>query len=191
MKKLVSLLLATAVLVLCFAGCSASININTKDKSETYPLLRFTHYSQDGIAEEEDAIIIFEYANETFTTYQVAYPSCTCRNPENNVLSVMYIELLNTKEKAEDASIRAISFGDGKGLFGDNDNYSAFTLDKMDDTYYQKLVGKTMADFGDVNYTTRADGVDAISGATVTMSNTESCIKALFRYHADKYYSGK
>ena len=199
MKKFISILVCLILTVTLFSSCSVNINTdepNDKDATKQeiknpYDMFVFTHYSTGGTEDEQTAVILFEHANTTFTTYQVAYPSCTCRDVGKNYYSVMYIELLNSKDSADDASIRAISFGNGLGLFGDEDNYSDFTLEKMDDSFYQKLVGVTKAEFDKYDYNNQIEGIDAITGATVTMSNTESCIKSLFQYHADKYYADK
>lgn len=199
MRKSISILVCLILAISLFSGCSVNINTTVPDNKDTgkseienpYDMFTFTHYSTGGTEDEQTAVILFEHANSTFTTYQVAYPSCTCRDVGKNFYSVMYIELLNSKDNAEDASIRTISFDNGLGLFGDEDNYSDFTLEKMDDTFYQKLVGVTKAEIDKYDYNHQIEGIDAITGATVTMSNTESCIKSLFQYHADKYYAGK
>ena len=46
----------------------------------------------------------------------MAYTSCTCRGAESNYRSVMYIELLNTKDTADEAAIRSICFGEKDGF---------------------------------------------------------------------------
>ena len=126
----------------------------------TFP---YTQYASGGTPTELEAVILFENKNKTFTRYQVAYTSCTCRGAEKNYSSVMYIELLNTKETAE----------------------------YMDENLVQKLVGTNKAQYdawegyGDVIETVEPD---AVSGATVSTSNITSVIKGLFQYHADKYY---
>ena len=65
------------------------------------------------------------------------------------------------------------------------------TVAYMDEHFVQKFVGMTKADvdqwegYGKVVSTVDAD---AVSGATVSVSNITSVIKAMFQYHADKYY---
>lgn len=160
---------------------------------------RYTQYASGGTPTELEAVILFENKNKTFTRYQVAFTSCTCRGPERNYSSVMYIELLNTKETADEASIRQISFGelDGVtvGLWGDSNpvmGHPDYTAEYMDEHLVQPLVGTKKAQYdawegyGDV-----IDPVepDAVSGATVSTSNITSVIKGLFQYHAEKYYS--
>ena len=158
----------------------------------------YTQYASGGTPTELEAVILFENKNKTFTRYQVAFTSCTCRGPERNYSSVMYIELLNTKETAEEASIRQISFGeiDGVtvGLWGDSNpimGHPEYTAEYMDENLVQPLVGTCKAQYdewegyGDV---LEAVDADAVSGATVSTSNITSVIRSLFQYHAEKYY---
>ena len=158
----------------------------------------YTQYASGGTPTELDAVILFENKNSTSTRYQVAYTSCTCRGPESNYRSVMYIELLNTKDTAEEASIRQISLGELNGvtvgLWGDSNpvmGHPDYTPEYMDEHFIQKLVGTCKAQYdawegyGDLIETVEAD---AVSGATVSVSNITSVIRELFAYHADKYY---
>lgn len=190
MKRIVcALLLAALVLAagLAFAGGLTTVP--------------YTQYSSGGIATEMDAVILFENKNSTFTRYQVAFASCTCRGAESNYRSVMYIELLNTKDTAGEAKIRSISFSDVKGttvgMWGDSNPIYMQpdkTFEYMDENFIQKLVGMTKNDFdawegyGDVVDAVEAD---AVAGATVSVSNITSVVRAMFDYHAEKYYKGK
>jgi len=162
-------------------------------------MIPYTQYASGGTPTDLEAVILFENSNKTFTKYQVAYTSCTCRGPEKNFRSVMYIELLNTKDTAEEASIRQISLGelDGVtvGLWGDSNpvmGHPDYTAEYMDENFVQKLVGTNKAQYDAwEGYGDLIEGVepDAVTGATVSVSNMTSVIKALFQYHADKYYS--
>ena len=162
-------------------------------------MIPYTQYASGGTPTDLEAVILFENSNKTFTKYQVAYTSCTCRGPESNFRSVMYIELLNTKDTPEEASIRRISLGelDGVtvGLWGDSNpimGHPDYTPEYMDENFVQKLVKTNKAQYdawegyGDLIDTVEPD---AVSGATVSVSNMTSVIRALFQYHADKYYS--
>ena len=183
-----------AALVLCLllvcGGAAACAELKT---------LSYTQYASGGTPTEMEAVILFENKNSTFTRYQVAFTSCTCRGPESNYRSVMYIELLNTKDTAEEALIRSICFGEKDGvtvgMWGDsNPVYMRpdYTKEYMDENFVQKLVGTSKADFdawegyGDI---LEAVDADAVTGATVSVSNVTSVIRSLFQYHADKYYS--
>ena len=161
--------------------------------------LTYTQYASGGTPTEMEAVILFENKNSTFTRYQVAYTSCTCRGAESNYRSVMYIELLNNKDTADEAKIRTICFGELNGttvgMWGDsNPVYMRpdYTAEYMNENFVQKLVGTCKADFdawegyGDI---LEAVDADAVTGATVSVSNVTSVIQALFQYHADKYYS--
>lgn len=197
MKKIVSVLMAS-VFLLSFASCGSGSAEKTSDDMENpYDMFHYTHFASGGTAEEETAVILFEYANSTFTSYQVAFISCTCRDVSVNYYSVMYIELLNTKDSADEAAIRSISFSDGKGLWGDsNPTYGTtdYTPEYFDEHFIQPMVGKTKADFDAWGgYKTQVDGidVDAVTSASVSTSNITSCIRSLFEYHAEKYYGDK
>lgn len=159
--------------------------------------LTFTHYATGGLSEEYEMDIIFEQSNSTFTAYQVAYSSCTCRDAITNYKSICYVEILNTKESGEDASIRYITLGENKGLYGDsNPNYN---IASHDDKFFElnlvkPLIGitkKEMDKFTGYGYVSEAVDADAVSGATVTTSNIQSMLKSLFKYHKEKYYNGK
>lgn len=161
----------------------------------------YTQYSSGGTATELDAVILFENRNSTFTRYQVAFASCTCRGAESNYRSVMYIELLNNKDTADESKIRSISFSDVKGttvgMWGDSNPIYMQpdkTFDYMNEHFVQKLVGCTKADFDKwEGYGKVVDAVDAdaVSGSTVSVSNITSVVRAMFGYHAEKYYKGK
>jgi len=187
MKK-IALALALLTLVL-FAGAAMAQGLTT---------VPYTQYSSGGTATELEAVILFENKNSTFTRYQVAFASCTCRGAESNYRSVMYIELLNNKDTADEAKIRSISFSDVKGttvgMWGDSNPIYMQpdkTFDYMNEHFVQKLVGLTKADidqwagYGKVVSSVEAD---AVSGATVSVSNITSVVKAMFEYHAQKYY---
>ena len=182
-----------AALLLLFT-LTASATAFAELKTFTY-----TQYASGGTPTELEAVILFENKNKTFTRYQVAFTSCTCRGPETNYSSVMYIELLNTKDTADEASIRQISFGEVKGvtvgLWGDSNpvmGHPDYTAEYMDEHLVQPLVGTCKAQYdawegyGDV---LEAVDADAVSGATVSTSNITSVIRSLFQYHAEKYYS--
>jgi len=191
MKKHIPKALAIFLSALLVTGCGSS---PASESNSPFTEFTYTHYSSGGTAERYQAVILFEQSNSTFTAYQVAFVSCTCRDALVNYYSVCYVELLNTKPSADEAAIRAISFGDNRGLWGDsNPNYyiPEYTQEYMDEHFVQRLVRATKGEFDAWGgYGTQIDGidVDAISGATVSSSNITSMLKSLFQYHADKYY---
>lgn len=182
----------TLLFTICFllSGCSQAV------PGQSYQSFPFTHYSSGGTEEEYEAIILFEEANSTFTSYQVAFRSCTCRDPSVNYLSVAYVELLNNKPSPEDAAIRTITFGRNMGMWGDsNPNYylSEYTEKYYDEYFVQPLVKLTKSDFDAwEGYGTQVEGIDAdaVTGATVSTSNITSMLQGLFAYHTKQYYSG-
>lgn len=164
-------------------------------------LLPYTQYASGGVPTDLYAVILFENKNSTFTRYQVAYTSCTCRDVASNYRSVAYVELLNTKDTADEAAIRSISYttaeGANAGVWGDSNPVHGrpdYTQAYMDEHLVQPLVGVTKAEvdawqgYGD---TLPEVDADAVAGATVTTSNITSMLRALFEYHANKYYAGK
>ena len=188
MKKSVLALLLLA-LVLLSSACACAAELTT---------IPYTQYSSGGIATEMDAVVLFENKNSTFTRYQVAFASCTCRGAESNYRSVMYIELLNNKETADEAKIRSVSFSEIKGtrvgMWGDSNPIymqAEKTFEYMDENFIQKLVGCTKPDFDNwegYGHVVDAVDADAVTGATVSVSNITSVIRSVFDYHADKYY---
>ena len=187
MKK-IALALALLTLVL-FAGAAMAQGLTT---------VPYTQYSSGGTATELEAVILFENKNSTFTRYQVAFASCTCRGAESNYRSVMYIELLNNKDTADEAKIRSISFSDIKGttvgMWGDSNPIYMQpdkTFEYMNENFVQKLVGCTKKDIDAwQGYGKVVDAIDAdaVSGATVSVSNVISVVRSMFDYHAQKYY---
>ena len=72
MKK-IAFALALLTLVL-FAGASLA----------EFATVPYKQYSSGGTATDLEAVILFENKNSTFTRYQVAFASCTCRGAESN-----------------------------------------------------------------------------------------------------------
>ncbi len=189
MKKIISFLLLFSIFSLTLFSCK-----NENNSKETFSIIPFTHYSSGGVAEKYEAVILFEQSNSTFTSYQVAFSSCNCRDASVSYLSVMYIELLNEKESADNSAIRTISFNDNKGLWGDsNPNYYVpeYTEEYYNEHFVQQLVKVTKSDIDaweGYGKGIEMANVDSISGATVSCSNITSMIKSIFDYHEKHYY---
>ena len=187
------------VLILAFAllsitGCVGE-PLNEPVAMSRFPEFEYTHYSIGGVTQTYEAIIIFEQSVSTFTAYQVAFVSCTCRDPIANYYSLCYVELLNTRPTANESAIRSISFSNNMGLWGDsNPNYyiPEYTQEYMDENFVQKLVRTTKSEFDAwQGFGTQLDviDIDAVTGATVSTSNITSMLRSLFEYHCEKYYS--
>ena len=165
------------------------------DVTMKYPVFPYKHYASGGTEETYEAVILFEQSCSTFTSYQVGFSSCTCRDSLVNYFSVCYVELLNTRPSAGESAIRSITFGNNQGLWGDsNPNYyhHDYTEAYMDENFVQKLVGVTKNEISEWGgYGTQIDAIDAdaVSGATVSTSNITSMLQGLFEYHAAKYYN--
>ena len=82
-KLIIALLLALSVL-LC--GCQGGAQ--SSESTAQYPTFEFTHFASGGTEETYKAVILFEESCSTFTSYQVAFSSCTCRDSMVNYYSV-------------------------------------------------------------------------------------------------------
>ena len=189
MKKILAATLLLCTLLLCACGDGKTTD------GQPFPTFSYRHYASGGTEETYTAVILFEESCSTFTSYQVAFSSCTCRDSMVNYYSVCYVELLNTKPSADEAAIRSITFGNNMGLWGDsNPNYyiSDYTQEYMDENFVQALVGARKADFDAWRgYGTQLEQVDAdaVAGATVSSGNITSMLRSLFDYHAEHHYA--
>lgn len=181
-------------MLILFTACSQPTDEALVQESYPYPTFDFTHFASGGNAEIYPAVILFEQSVSTFTSYQVAFVSCTCRDSLVNYYSVCYVELLNNKPSAEQSAIRSITFGQNQGLWGDsNPNYyiSEYTQEYMDEHFVQNLVKMTKKEIDaweGYGSSLETVDIDAISGATVSTGNITSMLQGLFAYHAEKYY---
>lgn len=89
------------LMLILFTACSQPTDEALVQESYPYPTFDFTHFASGGNAEIYPAVILFEQSVSTFTSYQVAFVSCTCRDSLVNYYSVCYVELLNNKPSAE------------------------------------------------------------------------------------------
>ena len=193
-------LLLLLLLFFTLVGCSQGNNLPTgayprESTADAYfSEFDYLHFSSGGASEKYKAVILFEQSNSTFTAYQVAFLSCTCRDAIVNYYSVCYVELLNSKPTAEEASIRAISFAGNMGLWGDsNPNYyiAEYTAEYLDENFVQQLVRLAKRDFDSwQGYGSQLEviDIDAVSGASVSTANITSMLQSLFVYHTAKYY---
>ena len=189
MKKVILCLF----LVFSLFGCGTTADTT---KSSSVPTFKYTQFASGGVETELDAVILFEHANSTFTRYQVSYTSCTCRDAASNYRSVVYVEILNTKDSADEALIRHITFGENDGysvgFWGDSDpiyGKPEYTIEYLDENFISKLVGVSKAQLDNWGgYGKGLDGVDVLSGATVSCGNLVSLLQSLMEYHGAKYY---
>jgi len=195
MKRLCIAWLFTVLFVIAVLT-SCSIPLTAKNAGY-FTEFEYTHYTTGGITENYTAVILFEQSVSTFTAYQVAFISCTCRDPVDNYYSVAYVEILNTRPTADEAAIRSITFRDNKGLWGDsNPNYNMpeYTEEYLELNFVQPLVRVTKAEidnWGGYGTWLECINPDAVTGATVSTSNITSMLQSLFAYHTAKYYNKK
>ena len=193
MKK-IKIICALMCSILLMSGCSCNKN---EDK------IQYVHYLRGGGSEKLNAKILWEYSNDYYTKYQVAYTSYVCSDPSVNYKNVIYLEITNRDFK-EDALIRNISFSTieendttfNVGLWGDykeairKEYYSGIEselLTKLKYANYEFV--SSVASNGYGNYKS-IEGLnsDLITGGTVSASNIVSIVKAIFDYHIANYY---
>ena len=197
---------ATAGMLAMTAGSALADETNAAPQADAdgvvtvgdIKLFPYEHFRTGGSDGPVYAAIIFENSNSTFTKYQVAITSCTCRDAANNYRSLMYVELDNTAANPDAAIVRWIAFGqDGAynvGVWGDSSPIPTnpdYTSEYMSEHLVQPLVGLTKADidaWGGYGTLPADMDIDAVAGATVTSSNIVSALQALFAYHAATYY---
>jgi len=190
----ISLVLVLSLLLSACGEENSAAPVNDTP-AKGYNTFEYKHYASGGTEETYTAVILFEQSNSTFTSYQIGFSSCTCRDSLVNYFSVCYVELLNTRESGDKAAIRTITFGNNQGLWGDsNPNYYMhdYTEEYMDENLVQPMVGATKEIFDKWGgYGTQIECVDpdAVTGATVSSSNITSMLKSLFEYHAEHYYN--
>lgn len=195
MKKILSILLS---FITIFSVCSCSCKKEKDNKIE------YKHYARGGGTENLKADILWEYANETYTKYQVAYTSYVCSDTSVNYINVIYLEITNRDSK-KDSKIRNISFTTVEGpnnvefnvgLWGDykssvgKDFYEGIENSLLPNLKYlthEQI--KEIFEKGNKGYNA-IDNVDsdALIGGTVSANNIISIVKAIFDYHIEKYY---
>lgn len=192
MKK-IGCLLIVGMLMFSLFGC----------KSKNDNKVEYVHYLRGGGSETLKGDILWEYANDTYTKYQVAYTSYVCSDPSVNYVNVIYIELTNKGNKG-DSIIRNISFSTieengttfNVGVWGDykeavrKEYYTGIEnelLLKLKYSNHETI--KEIANAGYKNYKS-IEGInnDSITGGTISASNVVSIVKGIFDYHIEKYY---
>ncbi len=192
MKK-ISCLLVFIFLFLLISGCSC--------KKKDDKTIEYVHYVRGGGSEKLDANILWEYSNNTFTKYQVAYTSYVCSDPSVNYINVIYLEITNKGSK-EESKIRNISFttiNEGKeftvGLWGDYKESRINFYEGIESELLPRIKGRTYNEIKDIanngygNYKS-IEGLnsDLITSGTVSASNIISITKAIFEHHIETKY---
>lgn len=232
MKKLM-LLLAALVLVLTLSACT-DLCIGTEcyveetdDKTDPIDevdptdevdpespsasldnVIYYAHLNGHG-TETEDSMgfVLFEYEMRDFVKYQVAYLSCTCRNPDINYWNIAYVEINKSTN-----DISNITFGPVFDVSTGHD-YNPATwgdssptpggkyLEDFEDDFFPWLEGKTSADLeGIVVFTNdeyhglqntkdiaETDLIDDFAGSSVSTNNLIRIMKSLLEYHENNY----
>ena len=195
MKKILNLFFICAMLFV-IGGCSCNKNNDKK--------IEYVHYLRGGGSETIDANILWEFSNDAYTKYQVAYTSYVCSDPSVNYINVIYLELTNKNTK-EDSIIRNISFSTIEGANNVEFNVGLWGdyKEAVGKEYYTGIENQLLANLKYANYTKissiantgyknyqNIEGIDSdlITGGTISASNIVSIVKAIFDYHIDKYY---
>lgn len=148
----------------------------------------YTHVNGHREESQKVAFVLFEYEQLESVKYQVAYIACTCRGPQVNYWSVMYVEL-----SKNDGSVQFISWDADSsnhytaGMYGDSvttyEGVPAWEL--LNSFVADNIMGASQQD---INAIQPMHGeVDAYTGATVTPNNVVRVLQGLFEYHNNHY----
>ncbi|NLV89582.1 MAG: hypothetical protein GX021_09505 [Tissierellia bacterium] len=186
------------ILVFLLTGCSQSAANMDYDNFSNERVITYKHRKGDEL-NDYAAVILFEYEMDNYTKYQVSYLSCTCRAASENYQHLLYVEINNNNNSAEEATIRNIEYQ----FWGDSPKnpVNGITYEEIENellTYLQykskaEIDGlNTLRDIQDAGQVERngqmVDFVDAYTGATVSVDNTLAVLHALLDYHVNKYY---
>ena len=169
------LLIVSLVSLLVLASCAtAPSSGNVTGEIGTDQILPYVHIDGFGTPTDSAAWIAWEFEALNFVKYQVAYTSCTCRPESINARSLLYVEV----SKAEaGGKILKLYFN----YWGDSPKFpSGYTREEVEQNFMPLLVGQRAE---------AVEGVDVISGATVTTINLKQITGAILAYHNQKYPS--
>ncbi|WP_020614742.1 hypothetical protein [Sediminispirochaeta bajacaliforniensis] len=184
---------------LFFNGCSSSTKEAQYPNFSSNEIIEYQHLKH-GLSEPYAAVILYEYEMDNYTKYQISYLSCNCRAASENYQHLLYVEINNNNDTPEEATIRNISFQ----FWGDSpvNPENGITYNEIKNEFLPYLQYKSKAeidkmtslkDITDAGQVERNgekfDFVDAYTGASVSIDNTLSVLRALFKYHTAKYYN--
>ncbi len=169
-------LLYIVILSLAFSACVG----NPESRVPAAPavpggaemLLPFTHIDGFGTPTDNIGWIAWEFEAIDFVKYQVAYVSCTCRPDSINKRSLLYVEVNKGGTGGKTRKVWFDFWGDSQAM------PDGTTREEVEKGFMPKLVNIKA---------TALDGIDAMSGATVTTVNLKQILKALLAYHDSKY----
>jgi len=195
--KVIPILIAICLL---FSGCAANTSSEVKYPNFTDDRVISYQHLKGGETQEYAGVILYEYEMDNYTKYQVSYLSCTCRDASQNYQHLMYIEINNNNNSAEEATIRNIEYqywGDSSVNPQNGLSYEDVKKEFLPYLQYKSKAEidamtslKDIKDAGQVERNnTSLDFIDAYTGASVTVDNTLAILHALFEYHAEKYYN--
>jgi hypothetical protein len=148
----------------------------------------FTHVNGHREETEMPAFVLFEYEQLETVKYQVAYIACTCRAPQVNYWSVMYVDL-----SKNDGSVAYISWDMDStdhytaGMYGDSvETWEGVPAWELLQTYTaDNILGASQESINAIE--PMHGDVDAYTGATVTPNNVVRVLQGLFEYHNARY----
>jgi hypothetical protein len=148
----------------------------------------FTHVDGHRGESEKVAFVMFEYEQLETVKYQVAYIACTCRGPQVNYWSVMYVEL-----SKDDGSVQYISWDEDSsghytaGMYGDSEEtWEGVPVWELLQGYVDdNILGASQESINAIE--PMHGDVDAYTGATVTPNNVVRVLQGLFEYHNERY----
>ena len=133
----------------------------------------FVYVHQEGSGAQAPTLgyILFENQTLNYVQYQIGYTSCLCRPQDENVRSLLYIEIAN------DGTINNVRFdywGESNPIpWTDGYGYEEFRAD-----FVEPAVGMSNDE---------VQQMDNVSGATVSVANYQTVIDGIMAYHENKY----
>jgi hypothetical protein len=196
MRKIaiIAILTLTALLIFSCGGnteaadAAAETEVAAGDGIYVENAFYFTHVNGHREETEMPAFVLFEYEQLETVKYQVAYIACTCRAPQVNYWSVMYVDL-----NKSDGSVAYISWDMDStdhytaGMYGDSvETWEGVPAWELLLTYTDDNILGASQD--SINAIEPMHGeADAYTGATVTPNNVVRVLQGLFEYHNTRY----
>jgi major membrane immunogen (membrane-anchored lipoprotein) len=133
----------------------------------------FVYMHQEGSGAQAPTLghILFENQTLEYVQYQIGYTSCLCRPQDENVRSLLYIEIAN------DGTINNVRFD----YWGESDPIpwtGGYGHEQFKEDYVEPAVGMTNEE---------VQAMDSVSGATVSVANFRTVIDGIMAYHENNY----
>lgn len=172
MRRALLITVAAVALVGCSGAPAPRVPAAADIPGGADMLLPFTHIDGFGTRTDNVAWIAWEFEAIDFVKYQVAYISCTCRPDSINKRSLLYVEIAKGGTGGKTRKVWFDYWGDSPSM------PDGTTREEVETGFMPKLVNVKASTL---------DGIDSMSGATVTTVNLKQILEALLAYHDTKY----